>query len=84
MVNPSWVVKALLGGADGVLVVGCYEQDCHYTTGFTKAKTWHESTLEILKELKIDSKRVRLENISAGEGKKFADVIFDFSNSLLS
>ncbi len=83
MVNPSWVVKALLEGADGVLVVGCYEQDCHYTTGFTKAKTWHEGTLEILKELKIDPNRVRLENISAGEGKKFADIVFDFSNSLM-
>ena len=82
MVNPSWIVKSLLGGADGVLVVGCYEQDCHYTSGFTKAKNWHESTLTILEELKIDAKRVRLENISAGEGKKFAEVVFDFSKSL--
>jgi heterodisulfide reductase subunit A len=83
MVNPSWIVKSLLGGADGVLVVGCYEQDCHYTSGFTKAKNWHESTLTILDELKIDANRVRLENISAGEGKKFADIVFEFSNSLL-
>jgi heterodisulfide reductase subunit A len=83
MVNPSWVVKSLLGGADGVLVVGCYEQDCHYTTGFTKAKGWHESTVAILEELKIDPKRVRLENISAGEGKKFAEVIFSFSKDLI-
>ena len=82
MVNPSWIVKALLGGADGVMVVGCYEQDCHYTSGFTKAKGWHESTLEILEELKIDPDRVRLESISAGEGKKFADVVFEFSNLL--
>ncbi|MHA1110809.1 MAG: hydrogenase iron-sulfur subunit [Promethearchaeota archaeon] len=82
MVNPSWVVKALLGGADGVLVVGCYEQDCHYTTGFTKAKGWHESTLTILEELKIDPARVRLENVSAGEGKKFTEIVFDFSKSL--
>jgi heterodisulfide reductase subunit A len=82
MVNPSWIVKALLEGADGVMVVGCYEQDCHYTTGFTKAKGWYESTLAILEELKISPDRLRLESISAGEGKKFADLVFDFSNFL--
>ncbi|MBN2157073.1 MAG: hydrogenase iron-sulfur subunit [Candidatus Lokiarchaeota archaeon] len=83
MVNPSWVVKALLEGADGVIVIGCYEQDCHFTSGFTKAKNWHESTLAILEELNIDTNRIRLENISAGEGKKFADIVFEFSNSLI-
>ncbi len=82
MVNPSWIVKALLGGADGVLVVGCYEQDCHYTSGFVKAKNWHESTISILEELKINPNRVRLENVSAGEGKKFSDIVFDFSKFL--
>jgi len=83
MVNPSWIVRALLGGAEGVLIVGCYEQDCHYTSGFTKAKGWHESTLEILEELKINLNRVRLVSISAGEGKKFAEEIFDFANNLM-
>lgn len=82
MVNPAWVVNALMKGADGVLIAGCYEQDCHYTTGFLKAKDRFESLLEIVKELKINPNRIRLESISAAEGKKFAQIIENFSNDL--
>ncbi|MCP4760722.1 MAG: hydrogenase iron-sulfur subunit [archaeon] len=83
MVNPSWVTNALLSGADGVLIGGCYEQDCHYIDGFSKTLNRFESMEEILKELNIDLKRVRLESISAGEGRKFADIIDKFSKELI-
>ncbi|MHA1338453.1 MAG: hydrogenase iron-sulfur subunit [Promethearchaeota archaeon] len=82
MVNPAWVVKAILKGADGVLIAGCYEQDCHYKTGFIKTKNRFASIIEIFKELNINIKRVRLESVSAAEGKKFASVIEDFSKQL--
>ncbi|MFX1550860.1 MAG: hydrogenase iron-sulfur subunit, partial [Promethearchaeota archaeon] len=32
-VDPSFVLKALKNGADGVLVTGCHIGDCHYITG---------------------------------------------------
>ena len=32
-VDPLFVVKALLNGADGVLVSGCHPRDCHYSDG---------------------------------------------------
>ncbi|MBD3351230.1 MAG: hydrogenase iron-sulfur subunit [Candidatus Lokiarchaeota archaeon] len=82
MVNPAWVVKALLSGADGVLIAGCYEQDCHYKTGFKKTKDRFESIIEILNELDIDLDRVKLESVSAAEGKKFAEIIDSFSKEL--
>ena len=31
--NPAVVIKALLMGADGVLIAGCHPGDCHYKTG---------------------------------------------------
>jgi coenzyme F420-reducing hydrogenase delta subunit len=83
MVNPAWVVSALMKGADGVLIAGCYEQDCHYKTGFLKTEQRYESLLEILKELKIDLSKVRLESISASEGKKFAEVVDQFAHDLV-
>ncbi|MHA1729163.1 MAG: hydrogenase iron-sulfur subunit [Promethearchaeota archaeon] len=82
MVNPSWVINAFLNGADGVLITGCYEQDCHYKTGFKKTMDRFESIIAIMEELKIDPKKVRLESVSAGEGKKYADIINEFSNEL--
>ena len=32
-VNPLFVLKALINGADGVLVSGCHPRDCHYSAG---------------------------------------------------
>ena len=32
-VNPTFVLKALQQGADGVILCGCHPGDCHYVTG---------------------------------------------------
>ncbi len=37
-VDPIFVVKALLEGADGVLIGGCHTGDCHYGSGNYKAR----------------------------------------------
>ena len=50
MLNPSLVFDSFFYGADGVLIAGCHEQDCHYQEGFIKAKTRYESIKEILSE----------------------------------
>ncbi|MHA1689158.1 MAG: hydrogenase iron-sulfur subunit [Promethearchaeota archaeon] len=83
MIDPSLVLEAFFQGADGVLIAGCYEQDCHYNTGFIKAKTRYESIREILAEAGINEKRVRIESISAGEGEKFAQVVKEFKEELI-
>ena len=33
MVDPQYVIKAMLEGADGVLISGCHPGDCHYING---------------------------------------------------
>ena len=82
MLDPSLVFEAFFQGADGVLIAGCHEQDCHYDTGFIKAKTRYESIKEMLAESGINENRIKIESISAGEGKKFAQVILDFKESI--
>ena len=82
MLDPSLVFEAFFNGADGVLIAGCHEQDCHYQTGFIKAKTRYESIKEMLAEAGINENRVRIESISAGEGEKFAHVVAEFKNEL--
>lgn len=83
MLDPGLVFEAFFNGADGVLIAGCHEQDCHYDTGFLKAKGRYESISEILKEAGINQQRVRIESISAGEGKKFANIVTEFKELLL-
>ena len=82
MLDPSLVFESFFKGADGVLISGCHEQDCHYDTGFLKAKTRYESIKEILVESGINEKRVKIVSISAGEGEKFAKVVSDFKLEL--
>jgi len=74
-VDPIYVIKALLEGADGVLIGGCHPGDCHYQSGNLKARRRVAILRGILEELGLDPDRVWLRWISASEGKRFADTI---------
>ncbi|MFX0069946.1 MAG: hydrogenase iron-sulfur subunit [Candidatus Hermodarchaeota archaeon] len=82
MLDPSLVFEAFFNGADGVLIAGCHEQDCHYGKGFIKAKTRYAGIREILAISGINEARVKIESVSAGEGEKFARVISEFREQL--
>lgn len=48
-VDPTFVVKALAEGADGVLVCGCHPGDCHYSEG--NYKTMRLDVLVLMKTI---------------------------------
>ena len=81
-VGPDHILTAFENGADGVLIGGCHPGDCHYQNG--NYQTLKRTTLlkQVLNELKIDDKRLRLEWISASEGRKFAEVVDEFTNQI--
>jgi len=82
-VDPSFVLKALKKGADGVIITGCHIGDCHYISGNEYTKERFERLHNILiMQLGIDPDRVRLEWVSASEGKRFAEVITEFTNRI--
>ncbi|UCE75099.1 MAG: hydrogenase iron-sulfur subunit [Methanomassiliicoccales archaeon] len=74
-VDPVYVIKALLEGADAVLVAGCHPGDCHYLSGNYKARRRIAILKKLLEDIGLEEKRVRLEWISASEGQKFADTV---------
>jgi len=82
MLDPSLVFESFFYGADGVLIAGCYPQDCHYEEGFVKATFRYESIKEMLIETGINENRVKIISIDAGEGDKFANVIKEFKENL--
>lgn len=75
MVDPKYVIKALLEGADAVLVSGCHPGDCHYINGNLKARRRMKLLKEILPQFGFDEKRLRLTWIGASEGGDFAHTI---------
>ncbi len=74
-VDPLYILKPLLEGADGVLIGGCHPGDCHYINGNYKARRRVAVIKKILKQLGLEEERVWLRWISASEGKKFADTV---------
>jgi len=77
-IEPTYILRALELGADGVIVTGCHLGDCHYIAGNEQAKKRVEMTTELLETMGIDPRRLRLEWISASEGARFASVMTDF------
>ncbi len=81
-VDPVYVLKPLLDGADGVLIGGCHPGDCHYQTGNYKTRRRYIAMREILKNAGIDEKRVWLRWISASEGQRFAETIREITEEM--
>ncbi len=75
MVDPQYVIKALLTGADAVLVSGCEPGDCHYINGNYKARRRIKLLKELLANFGIDSRRIRLTWIGASAGNEFAATV---------
>ena len=73
-VEPTFILKALQAGADGVLVLGCHHGDCHYTNGNYKAIRRMAILNRLLEQLGIEKERVRLDWVSASEGNKFVSI----------
>ncbi len=76
--DPTFVFKALAGGADGVLISGCHPGDCHYATQNYKAMRRFHLMQRVLTQLGLESGRLKLLWASAAEGAIFAREINAF------
>ena len=81
-VDPTFVLKALSEGADGVLIAGCHPGDCHYDNGNIKTLRRMPLLEKMLEQFGIESERVRLEWISASEGERFKEVVDDMTEKI--
>jgi coenzyme F420-reducing hydrogenase delta subunit len=77
MVDPQYVIKALLQGADGVLVSGCHPGDCHYLNGNYKARRRIKLLKTILPQFGFAEERLRLTWIGASDGIRFAEIMHE-------
>jgi F420-non-reducing hydrogenase iron-sulfur subunit len=76
-VDPLFIMKAFMDGADGILVSGCNFGDCHYLEGNYKSAKRMFLLKSVLKDLGIEDKRLRMTFVSASEGAKWAKVVED-------
>lgn len=81
-VDSVYLVKALMEGADGVLVAGCHPGDCHYMEGNYKARRRVALLKDIMNTLGLESDRVWIRWIGADEGRKFAKTVDEMTEEL--
>ena len=70
--NPTFVLRALSSGADGVMITGCHPGECHYMEQNYKALRRFLLLQRILQGMGIEPERVKLVWASAAEGARFA------------
>lgn len=73
--DPTFVMKALAEGADGVLITGCHPGECHYLEQNYKAMRRFALLRRTLAGLGIEPGRIKLVWASAAEGVRLAGVI---------
>lgn len=81
-IDPVYVLRAWLSGADGVIVGGCPPGDCHYISGTYKARRRMTVLKTILSTLGLEDDRIWIRWISAAEGRKFAATMLEFTEEI--
>jgi len=77
-VEPGVIMDAFEHGTDGVIVIGCLMDNCHYVSGNKKAQERIDALKSLFDLVGIDSRRLRTEWINASERTKFAKTVSEF------
>jgi F420-non-reducing hydrogenase iron-sulfur subunit len=81
-IDPLFIVRSLLNGADGVLVSGCHPRDCHYSEGNYYARRRLELLKRFLPITGIDERRFEYTWVSASEGQRWQHVVTEFTRRI--
>jgi len=81
-VSIKFIIEAFSRGIDGVLVVGCRLEDCHYISGIYETLKTIPAAQNTLEKIGINPERLRLEHTSAAEATKFVEVVNSFTSEI--
>lgn len=76
------LLKVFEDGADGVLVAGCLPGRCHYVNGNLYARQRVDYIAAMLEQIGLKRERIRMINVSAGMGAKFAELANEFAATI--
>ncbi len=81
-VDTIHILEAFKSGADGVCLVGCLEGDCHFIAGNIRAGKRVAYAKTLLNEAGIESERLEMYNLSASDGRKFAQIMREITEKI--
>jgi F420-non-reducing hydrogenase iron-sulfur subunit len=77
------ILHTLEHGADGVMIAGCLEGDCHFQEGNINARRRVERLKQTLSEIGLDPKRIEMYNLSSAQGNRFAEVATEMTGQII-
>jgi len=77
-INPGVILKAFENGANGVMMLGCPLDQCHYEFGNRRAEEVYAQALELVKVLGYSDAQFQLDWVAAGEGQDLVNKVQDF------
>jgi F420-non-reducing hydrogenase iron-sulfur subunit len=80
-VDPAFIIKAIVEGADGVFVSGCHPGDCHFIKGNFYTRRKIAALKEMFDAFSMKDK-LRLFWVSASEARRFIDKVTTFYNDI--
>ena len=81
-VDTIHMLEAFANGADGVCLVGCLEGDCHFIAGNIRAGKRVRYAKTLLDEAGIGGERLAVYNLSASDGRKFAQFMREMNDKI--
>ena len=77
------ILHTLEHGADGVMIAGCLEGDCHFQEGNINTRRRIERIKEMLSEIGLNPGRVEMFNMSSAQGNRFAEVATEMTEQVI-
>jgi F420-non-reducing hydrogenase iron-sulfur subunit len=81
-IDPLHVLRGFLDRADAVMVLGCHPGDCHYAVGNYYARVRIQALKHVLSLTGMNPERLLLDWVSASEGKRFANLVADYTEKI--
>ena len=82
MVHPEMVLRALEKGADGVMVIGCHQGECHYLSGNEIAYARSEIIADTMEDLGYERERFQVVWVSSAEPERLAEAFRQMHETL--
>ena len=73
-VDLIYLLRVLEAGADGVLVLACFEDNCKYISGNIRARKRVEFARKLLKELGLEEERIAIFNLASNMPHRFIEL----------
>jgi len=81
-VGSSVILKAFEKGADGVMLLGCSPEECHYEFGSRRAAELFEEVRKLVSLLGFREEQLEFHQVHTGEGERLIEAVRAFVDRL--